>query len=418
MAERHNEGAEADGRRTFRWRRTDAVQMHARTLLKQLIEKVSVTPQRPTSCAIIRFVIIAITILVLSLIIALTYEKESLFSSIDPSKREKANFYALSTMIRRPQPLPPRSKTTQPCKPILICALLLFMTNAPTEAFVSHPQQSPPAWTEPRPTTTSHSLVPSSVATAVDPRAFSSTAADDARADYTSSLQKRRKTTRGRFAFQDATAVLPLPLERPRAAAHPTTTRQKSFRVYCDLDGVLVDFCHGIRTLFPHHEASQSVDALHRPTMWQKVAEQPSFFDSLPWMPDGQRLWEAIRPLQPDILTGVPYRVTASSVQKFLWCQRELGVPVHHIDKAFGRTLSGQAAHRQKVTRVITTWSNDKHYESGPGAVLIDDRIELKKAWEAKGGIFIHHNGNVDATLQKMRRRGILPPPADNDNLL
>ena len=131
-------------------------------------------------------------------------------------------------------------------------------------------------------------------------------------------------------------------------------------------------------------------------------------------MPGGQRLWEAIRPLQPDILTGVPYKVSASSVQKFLWCQRELGVPVHHIDKAFGMTPD-QRNNRQRrsVTRVITTWSNDKHYESGPGAVLIDDRIELKKRWEAKGGIFIHHSGNVDATIQNLRQHGILPHEDD-----
>lgn len=39
--------------------------------------------------------------------------------------------------------------------------------------------------------------------------------------------------------------------------------------------------------------------------------------------------------------------------------------------------------------------------------VLIDDRIELSKAWTDKGGIFIHHT-DTKSTLQKLVEKGIL----------
>lgn len=353
----------------------------------------------------------------------------------------------------------------------MLLVLISFLVAKNANAFIAQPSppqqhasssssslvQTPPdrmarAEVVSRPTSTSHSLFPFSVATTVDAWAFpwampdvmkeKETTIENEEEDYTSSLQKSATTPlwsrRRRLVFSPRTSVsfedsplIPI-VVRPRVASTTSSVavaqqqpKQQRFRVYCDLDGVLVDFCHGIRTLFPKHKASQSVDALHRPTMWQKVAAQPAFFAHLPWMPEGRRLWQAIRPLQPDILTGVPYKVSRSSVQKYDWCRRELGVPVQHIDKAFGRTAvnaaAGQssstttaddaaAATTTSVCRVITTWSNDKHVESGPGAVLIDDRIELKAAWEAKGGIFIHHApGKVDHTLAQLRQHGILP---------
>ena len=40
--------------------------------------------------------------------------------------------------------------------------------------------------------------------------------------------------------------------------------------------------------------------------------------------------------------------------------------------------------------------------------MLIDDRLDLKADWEAKGGIFIHHNGNAQDTIAQLRDHGIL----------
>jgi hypothetical protein len=206
-------------------------------------------------------------------------------------------------------------------------------------------------------------------------------------------------------------------------AMSPTISQAADFRyhVFCDLDGVLVDFEAGIRGLFPEQSIPTgfNVDDLHRPTMWQRAAESGRFFEHLPWTCDGRALWELIRPLNPDILTGVPSYST-SRLEKFRWCQRELDVELEHIDKAgiLRRHVPGPAGQEQglwapkSTTRVITCWAQNKHHESGPGRVLIDDRTCLKENWEKAGGIFIHHQtGNLMSTIRQLQQHRILTMP-------
>jgi len=94
-------------------------------------------------------------------------------------------------------------------------------------------------------------------------------------------------------------------LERPTTST-TKQQQQQQFRVYCDLDGVLVDFAHGISQVFGYDVPSHNIDALPRGLLWDKVAQAHAFFEHLPWCDGGRELWEAIAPLRPDILTGVP----------------------------------------------------------------------------------------------------------------
>jgi hypothetical protein len=200
--------------------------------------------------------------------------------------------------------------------------------------------------------------------------------------------------------------------------------QNNNLRIYCDLDGVLVDFESGIRSLFPEQSLaapkSFHINDLNRRDMWRRVrTADPPFFETLHWTAGGKRLWQAIRHLQPDILTGVPPFVS-SRQQKMNWCRQQLCVPVRHVDMAGpwrshvnvngGETslLESSPNEQAAVCNVITCWSDNKHYHSGPNAVLIDDRECLQRKWEAAGGIFIHHNGDVDATLGRLRDIGVL----------
>jgi hypothetical protein len=199
-----------------------------------------------------------------------------------------------------------------------------------------------------------------------------------------------------------------------RTVQEPSPPKQR-FKVFCDLDGVLVDFETGIRNLFPDEPYHTfSIADLHRQTMWTRVSKTNSFFEHLAWAPGGKQLWSAIRHLEPDILTGVPV-YQDSRTEKFKWCQRELGLDLQdmeHVDKAgwwYSHVCVNGARRSEQATHIVTCWSHNKHRESGPGAVLIDDRLSLKADWEKAGGIFIfHRTGDTDATLQQLYDHGIL----------
>lgn len=249
---------------------------------------------------------------------------------------------------------------------------------------------------------------------------------------------------------------------RSRSAA-VLQEKQLEYTIYCDLDGVLVDFEHGVRKVFPDIECSHDEEfpiqqLKSRNVLWDRIQSSNSFFEHLPWATGGKQLWNILHShtkrtnRQLHILTGVPTYET-SRIEKFRWCQRELNLPsLDHIDMAgpfrshmpglyhanakwYGKKdtttrdvvqppnsydVDTAAAWQntyeeivgrcdQPATNVITCWSERKHHESKPGAVLIDDRIDLKHAWEQKGGIFIHHQtGNIMNTIEQLMFHGII----------
>ena len=142
-------------------------------------------------------------------------------------------------------------------------------------------------------------------------------------------------------------------------------------KIYCDMDGCLVNFERGVRDLLKRGSADfEHRD--HRARMWEGIAGSPRWFETLEWQMDGKRLWGAIRHLEPDILTGVPLMVRSSRVEKFNWCKRELGLldsDAHHVDMAaiaedggLHTSVNGNLP-REDKTNIITCWSSNKHLE-------------------------------------------------------
>lgn len=106
--------------------------------------------------------------------------------------------------------------------------------------------------------------------------------------------------------------------------------------------------------------------------MWQRILMRPGFFQSLPWMDDGQQLWERtieVAGNEPTILTGLPV-VCKKQVhrEKRNWCSEHLGSDVEVI---------------------CCQWLQKCDY-SGPGCILINDNWEQHKRWRMAGGTFIH----------------------------
>lgn len=132
--------------------------------------------------------------------------------------------------------------------------------------------------------------------------------------------------------------------------------------LFCDLDGVLADFGKQVMNKF-----GKPVDEISPAILWSTINRSETFFESLPWMPKGRDLWEAIKQYHPIILTGIPNSKTAAE-QKRKWCQRELGEDI----------------------QVITCKSIDKYkYCYDRGCILVDDRADNVNAWGKKGGISV-----------------------------
>ena len=224
--------------------------------------------------------------------------------------------------------------------------------------------------------------------------------------------------------------------------------------IFCDLDGVLVDFNRGIYRLLRKDASKlyQTKSGIKR--LWSAVSRSPKFFEKLHWTSDGRELWQSIYHLQPDILTGVPNSKPHDvGREKYRWCQRELTMPpkapnktrrgheankkanensqynhvevstssmiFNHIDMAARhpqrhdkvsgskRSKSVDCDNHEIVVNVISCWSRYKHFECVvPGSILIDDRETLQADWERAGGVFVHHT-DTPTTLRKLRGLGI-----------
>lgn len=95
-------------------------------------------------------------------------------------------------------------------------------------------------------------------------------------------------------------------------------------------------------------------------------------------------LFDAIEPLRPIILTGLP-RANWAADQKVCW-----------------------AAQYFPGTRIITMIARDKRPCEG-GKVLLDDQERHRHIWEEVGGVFIHRR-HAETSLAKLARYFPLPP--------
>lgn len=147
-------------------------------------------------------------------------------------------------------------------------------------------------------------------------------------------------------------------------------------QLYLDCDGVLADFDRGATEILGASPAK--FQARHNPGLfWKKLATAPGFYASLPLMPDAVRLFQAVRHLDPIILTGLP-RGNWAAPQKEKW-----------------------AAEHFPGTRIITCMAVDKRKHAKDGDVLVDDTVKHRHLWEEAGGVFVHHR-NVDETLAEL----------------
>lgn len=149
-------------------------------------------------------------------------------------------------------------------------------------------------------------------------------------------------------------------------------------QLYLDCDGVLADFDRGAEAILGMRpKAFQQRYNIGR--MWAKLASAPDFYGTLPLMPGAVELFDAVKHLDPVILTGLP-RGNWAADQKVRW-----------------------AAEHFPGTRIITCMAVNKRNHCVPGDVLVDDTLKHAHLWEEAGGIFIHHK-SVEETLEALSR--------------
>ena len=190
-------------------------------------------------------------------------------------------------------------------------------------------------------------------------------------------------------------------------------------QIYCDMDGVLVDFEQGIvdqinkdlqmirqmkdvKNLVKIKKALASLgrdeliiadmrgkSVTSKPVidyMYGRVGNDADFWANLPWMPNGRELWEFIAPYEPFILTSPMQK--GSEIGKAFWIDSNLS----------------PAPEKVFMSSEKYNWAVS---ETGAPNVLIDDWSKNIVPWSKKGGIAIQHvNANTAVTIGTLRKMG------------
>ena len=147
-------------------------------------------------------------------------------------------------------------------------------------------------------------------------------------------------------------------------------------QLYLDADGVLADFDAAAEQVLgerpSEYQRRHGVSAF-----WAAVEKSPDFFARAPLMPDALVLFEAVRHLDPIILTGLP-RGDWAAPQKARWAREHF-----------------------PGTQIITCMAVDKPRYCGGGDVLVDDQPRNERPWQNAGGVFILHK-SAEETLRAL----------------
>ena len=159
--------------------------------------------------------------------------------------------------------------------------------------------------------------------------------------------------------------------------------------IFCDLDGVLVDFDKGYQQLTGKstHHADVQVKKEFWSTFNNAIVSQNTsefkYWSELEWMPDGQQLWDYIKKYNPFILTAPTFN-PESKEGKRVWVTKHLD----NVRKLYFKSASTKAEYSRK------------------NRILIDDRAATVDDWNARGGIGILHTSAAN-TIKQLKQLGL-----------
>lgn len=146
-------------------------------------------------------------------------------------------------------------------------------------------------------------------------------------------------------------------------------------QLFLDCDGVLANFDKKAEEVMGMN--SRQFEKLHgAKEFWKRIYSVPDFFYVLEPMRDAYELVNAVKHLNPIILTGKPSGEWGSE-QKLRW-----------RDKYF------------PDLEMIVCPSREKIKHAKPGDVIVDDWEKWRHLWIEGGGIWVMHTSAADSIQQ------------------
>ena len=152
-------------------------------------------------------------------------------------------------------------------------------------------------------------------------------------------------------------------------------------KIYCDMDGVLVDLLGSIKRHLGTTKLNQGViDDF----FYSEAGTGTEFWANCGWESGGKQLWKFIKSYKPQILSACP-SVCNKDIKvirgKTKWCQKNLKIDpskVHIVQRREKKDFA-------------------KKY-----VILIDDHSKNIREWEAAGGTGVVHV-NLNKTLKQLK---------------
>jgi phosphoglycolate phosphatase-like HAD superfamily hydrolase len=163
----------------------------------------------------------------------------------------------------------------------------------------------------------------------------------------------------------------------------------KPYDIYCDMDGVLVNFFDAAFRLLGKTWDDPAYVQKHAREARDEMIKKHMDFAHLPPMPDFEQLWNYVKHFNPDILTAYArWDPEGSTKGKQEWNRKYLHVPAakFHVVARKNKQFYAMGQHRKPN-------------------LLIDDYIENINEWKARGGIGILHK-NARDTIHQLKDLG------------
>ena len=188
--------------------------------------------------------------------------------------------------------------------------------------------------------------------------------------NWTDKMQERKN--------KDPFGITAYALELARGLQEQEETK---YKIYVDMDGVLVDFDGGYEKLTGM--TTREADKKGPEFFWKPISKAGAkWWITLNWMSDGKQLWDYVKKYNPELLSA-PSREEASKMGKRIWVKREL-----------------------PGAKLILRSADKKQEFASPTSILIDDREKNIEQWEAAGGIGILHT-DAASTIKKLKELGL-----------